>query len=153
MKRHTLIIKKASEENLPALAAIENACFKVEVFSRRRIRYLLSRSKSIFLVALDKEKVVGYIVVLLRKHLGLARGYSLCIHPDYRRLGVGGKLLEKAEELLMDMGYRKITLEVGIDNTPALNLYIGKGYSVDKLLPKYYEDGGDALHLVKRLTP
>lgn len=151
--RDRLIIKRASEENLPALEALENVCFKVEVFSRRRIRYLLSRSKSIFLVALDKEKVTGYIVVLLRKHLGLARGYSLCVHPDYQRLGIGGMLLEKAEELLLDMGYRKIALEVGIDNIPALGLYMGRGYHVDKLLPAYYEDGGDALHLVKGLTP
>lgn len=151
--RDRLIIKRASEENLNAIAALENACFKVEVFSRRQIRYLLLQSKSIFLVALDKEKVIGYIVVLLRKHLGLARGYSLCVHPDYRRLGIGGMLLEEAEELLLDMGYRKITLQVGIDNAPALSLYMERGYNVDKLLTKYYEDGGDALHLVKGLIP
>ena len=47
--------------------------------------------------------------------------------------------------------FKKLTLEVGITNKAAQNLYLSKGFSVDKVLRKYYKNGDDALHLIKDL--
>lgn len=44
-----------------------------------------------------------------------------------------------------------MTLEVRRDNTKAQGLYRRQGFVTDKLLPQYYEDGADAIWMVKEL--
>ena len=55
-------------------------------------------------------------------------------------------------KFLKDRSYKKVTIETGINNQAAMNLYISKGFSVDKILKKYYRNGKDAKHLVLMLT-
>ena len=50
-----------------------------------------------YLIELDGEKVIG--VIGLGKHrLNVTELKHLCVHPDYRRRGLGKKLLEKGIE-------------------------------------------------------
>jgi ribosomal protein S18 acetylase RimI-like enzyme len=53
--------------------------------------------------------------------------------------------------LLKEKGFKKITLEAGINNKAAHKLYKSKGFAVDKILRNYYKSGEDALHFVRML--
>ena len=44
-----------------------------------------------------------------------------------------------------------VSLEVAVDNEPALSFYKKHGYSVLKVLPRYYLDSIDGLLMGKRL--
>jgi ribosomal-protein-alanine N-acetyltransferase len=74
------------------------------------------------------------------------------VHPAYRCAGVGSLLIDTTLKFLKDRDYKKVTIETGINNQAAMNLYISKGFSVDKILKKYYRNGKDAKHLVLMLT-
>jgi len=144
-------IRQAKKEDLPAILELEKICFKEETFNKKQIEYLLLKARSLFLIAAVDEKIVGSIIILLRKHILNARIYSLNVHPSYRRIGIGSLLMERTEAMVSKMGYRNLTLEAGINNIPAQNLYISKGFSVERRLEKYYKNGDDALRFIKKL--
>jgi ribosomal protein S18 acetylase RimI-like enzyme len=60
--------------------------------------------------------------------------------------------MEVTIKFLREKGYKKVTMETGINNQAAINLYISKGFIVDKILEKYYINGMDAKHLMLMLT-
>ncbi len=144
-------IRRAKKEDLPAILELEKICFKEETFNKKQIEYLLLKARSLFLVASFEGKIVGYIIILLRKHISNARIYSLNVHPSYRRIGIGSLLMERGEAYVSKMGYRNFTLEAGINNIPAQNLYASKGFSVERRIEKYYKNGEDALRFIKKL--
>ncbi len=144
-------IRRATKEDLPAILELEKICFKEETFHKKQIEYLLRKARSLFLVASVDEEIVGSIIILLRKHILNARIYSLNVHPSYRRIGIGSLLMEHSEAMLSKMGYRNFTLEAGINNIAAQNLYTSKGFSVERRMEKYYKNGDDALRFIKKL--
>lgn len=144
-------IRPAKKEELPDLLALEKLCFKEETFHRKQLGYLLLKAKSLVLVASAEDNIIGSMIVLFRENIQQARIYSLNVHPAYRRMGIGSLLMDTTFEFLKERGFRKITLEAGVNNTAARNLYESKGFSVDKTLRSYYKNGDDALHLTKNL--
>lgn len=144
-------IRPADKEDMPAILELEKICFKEETFHKKQIEYLLRKARSLFLVASVEGDIVGSIIILLRKNISNARIYSLNVHPSYRRLGIGSSLMDHSENLLINMGYRNFTLEAGVNNIAARNLYISKGYSVERRMEKYYRNGDDAFRFIKKL--
>ena len=144
-------IRPAKKEDLDALLELENITFKEETFHKNQLKYLLLKAKSLVLVASIENRIVGSVIILLRDNISNARIYSLNVHPEYRRRGLGSLLMETSLRLLKERGFKKITLEVGVNNKAAQDLYISKGFVMDKLLRKYYKNGGDAFHLINKL--
>ena len=144
-------IRPARSEDLAGLVSLESICFKEETFNKRQLEYLLSKAKSLVLVATGDNNIIGSIIILLRNHVSHARIYSLNVHPEYRQRGMGSSLMDSALGVLKERGFKKIGLEAGVNNTAALNLYRSKGFCIDKSLRGYYKDGSDALHLTRNL--
>ncbi len=144
------IIRVAKKEELDALLNLEEICFKEEKFHRKQLNYLLLKARSVVLVA-EAGGIIGSIIVLLRENIHNARIYSLNVHPAYRRRGIASLLMDKTMGLLKEKGVTKITLEVGVNNKAAQNLYSSKGFIVDKKLYNYYKNMDDALHLFRKL--
>lgn len=146
-----LHIRLATKGDLDALLNLENICFKEETFQKRQLKYLLLKARSMVLVAEIDRNIIGSMIILLRKNILNARIYSFNVHPEHRRKGIGSSLMDTALDKLEKKGYKNITLEVGINNPIAWNLYRSKGFIVDKKLSNYYTNGDDALHLIKKL--
>lgn len=144
------IIRVAKKEELDALLNLEEICFKEEKFHKLQLKYLLLKAKSVVLVA-EAGGIIGSIIVLLRENIHNARIYSLNVHPAYRRQGIASLLMDTAMGLLKEKGVTKVTLETGVNNKAAQNLYESKGFFVDKRLYNYYKNGDDALHLFRKL--
>jgi ribosomal-protein-alanine N-acetyltransferase len=144
-------IRQASKDDLGDLLNLENICFKEETFQTRQLKYLILKAKSIVLVAEIEGNIIGSMIILLRKHILNARVYSLNVHPEFRRMGIASSLMDFASDLIERKGFNNITLETGITNTAAQNLYRSKGFHVDKKLSYYYSNGDDAFHLIKKL--
>ena len=65
--------------------------------------------------------------------------------------GLGTLLMSSAEAELKQAGCDYVSLEVAVDNEPALRFYKKHGYSVLKVLPRYYLDSIDGLLMGKKL--
>lgn len=54
---------------------------------------------------------------------------TLVTDSKFRRQGVGQEMLEAADQIAIDRGYKKISLNCEVDNLPAYALYQKMGYS------------------------
>ena len=96
--------------------------------SREGISKYLKRNPDTCFAAIADEKIVG---VILAGHDG-RRGiiHHLCVHPDYRRMGIAGRLVANAEEALHKEGIQKIFGLVFKDNDPANSFWESQGYAL-----------------------
>ena len=99
---------------------------------------------------LQTPNVVGYVVADLIPNHGRPLGHvkDIAVHPDRRGKGLGAKLLERALTVLDDRGARSVKLEVRASNDRAVSLYADYGFEYLRTMPRYYDDGEDALILV-----
>ncbi|MCS7127890.1 MAG: ribosomal protein S18-alanine N-acetyltransferase [Sulfolobales archaeon] len=106
----------------------------------------------LFLVAEALGRVIGYIIGLIevRRREILGHVISIAIHPLYRGLGIGSKLLKALEERLTSRGALRIFLEVDVLNKPAISFYRKHGYVISGILKNYY-GVSDAYIMVKEV--
>lgn len=57
---------------------------------------------------------------------------NLVVRPDYRRQGVGKKLLAECEQITINWGYYATFLHVLKNNEAAQQLYLGNGYKIER---------------------
>jgi ribosomal protein S18 acetylase RimI-like enzyme len=136
--------------DLPALLALENAVFTVDILSRRSFRRFLG-SPATLIVAEEGGKLAGYVLVLYPVRSQLARLYSIAVAPHVGKRGVGPLLLAAAEEAAKRRRRRAMRLEVHEHNTRAIARYEKSGYRLFGRHRDYYDDHGDALRFEKPL--
>lgn len=96
-----------------------------------------------FLVAVEDEVVVGYILFWLKEE-NLGHIIAVAVDEKYRCQHIATKLLIMAVNVLHNCNVPKITLEVRASNVIAVNFYKKFGFEIDRKVPKYYNDGEDA---------
>ncbi|MDL2314562.1 ribosomal protein S18-alanine N-acetyltransferase, partial [Desulfovibrio sp. OttesenSCG-928-C14] len=142
------LIRKARREDLESILAFESSGFAGDAFSRRQLRYLLTRAQGLCLAALAAGEVAGYICVLTGKRRRNARIYSLAVAPEYRRTGIAEALIAEAVNFAQARGLTYLSLEVRADNPAALRLYEKLGFTQKSVIPAYYHDGMKARRMV-----
>jgi len=146
-------IEKATLEDLDTLQSIEKECFTQEAFTREHLAYLLETPNAISLTAKTDHKIVGFIIGLIETDGRVRAGhiYTLDVALKHRRTGIGLKLLEELEHVLLERGVKTIYLEVRENNKAARELYRGKGYTELQPLENYYAKGAHGLRMKKEL--
>lgn len=99
--------------------------------SREGIAKYLKRNPSTCFLAYDGENTEKIVGVILTGHDGRrAMIHHMCVHPDYRRQGIAGLLVQKAEEALTEEGITKMFGLVFKDNDIANAFWESQGYSL-----------------------
>ena len=133
--------------HVPWIAELEKICFH-DPWSERSIASELENPLSYWLVAMDGEKLVGYVGS--QTVLGETDMMNVAVSPDYRRQGIAEGLILA---LIADLKAREshcLTLEVRDSNTPARSLYTSLGFSEIGRRKNYYRNPReDALILRK----
>ena len=96
--------------------------------SREGIEKYLNRNPNTCFAAVQGDRIIG---VILTGHDG-RRGiiHHMCVHPDFRRMGIAARLVSAAEEALKKEGIQKIFGLVFVDNEPANAFWENQGYSL-----------------------
>ena len=111
--------------HVPWIAELEKICFH-DPWSERSIASELENPLSHWLVAMDGEKLVGYVGS--QTVLGETDMMNVAVCPDYRRQGIAEGLILA---LIADLKAREshcLTLEVRASNGPAKALYGSLGF-------------------------
>jgi ribosomal-protein-alanine N-acetyltransferase len=98
------------------------------------------------LKAVKDKQMVGFIGGDVRRSEGIAWIATLAVLPEYRKLGIGAKLLEACEARIP---LARIRLCVRMSNDEAIRLYERFGYKRVGEWSKYYQDGESALVMEK----
>lgn len=141
-------IVPANLRDLGELREIEQICFASDAWPLLDLISILTMGGIVRLKAVVKGKMAGFVGGDTHRDDGTGWITTICVKPEFRRMGIGSALLEECERL---MGQPAVRLSVKTTNTSAIRLYQQKGYhQVDRWL-HYYEGGEDALVLEKRL--
>ncbi len=93
----------------------------------------LSMKDGLFWLAEQDGSVVGTAMAGWDGHRGWL--YSVGVHPDARRLGIGARLVGEAERVLAARGCPKVNLQVFTSNVTAQAFWRRMGYAQDAVLP------------------
>lgn len=138
---------RMNKTHVEAVAQLETVCFS-DPWSITSISSEVDNPLSLWIVALDGEKVVGYVGS--QSVLGWADMMNLAVSPDYRRLGIGERLVNELTLQLKDNNVSCLTLEVRQSNSSAISLYTKLGFAEVGRRPGYYHNPReDALILRK----
>jgi ribosomal-protein-alanine N-acetyltransferase len=141
-------IRQVKVEDLDKIYELETLCFK-DPYPKNLLYILFSLYPELFLVTETGNKIVGYVSGLVRRD-GYGHIVSICIHPDYRRKGLGTAMMYAIEKILKEnFGVCRYRLEVRVSNEVAIKLYHKLGYRIVKTIPKYYLDNEDAYLMIK----
>lgn len=147
----TFSTRRAKAADLPELIRLEAESFASDRLSRRSLRRLLSAPSALCLVVDGEEYLLGYALWLLRSNSQLARLYSIAVDRRSQGKGVARLLMDEGERQMQQRGCERMRLEVSINNGRAIRLYQAMSYREDGVRHEYYEDGSDALRMIKQL--
>lgn len=140
-------IRGVEESDLGAVVRIERASFDQPWPYTAFERFL---DEPGFLVATRDDGVVGYVVGDVTPNFGRDIGHvkDLAVADAARRRGIGRSLLVRSLVALAVAGAEVVKLEVREGNDAARTLYRDVGFETARRVPRYYQDGEDALVMV-----
>lgn len=138
-------------DDIDEVFELEQICFPDDPWGRLSFENELENPLSVFLTAYDEEaeKIAGYGGVWLMYDSGNIT--NIAVHPDYRREGIGRKILGVLTDICTEKGMEEITLEVREGNIPARSLYESEGFENCGVRKRYYKGMEDAVIMTKEL--
>ena len=143
-----MIFAKMTEKHVAQVAELEKICFGTAAWSEKSIASELNNALSLWIVAVEDEKVLGYVGS--QTVMGETDMMNVAVHPDYRKQGIATGLITELIGALKKQESHCLTLEVRASNEPAKNLYKMLDFEEIGIRKNYYRNPReDALILRK----
>ncbi len=146
-------VRRATLADLPPIAAIEKASFPDPWPADFLAAYFDDRH-ALVLVA-EVPCVVAFLIArdeFSRQRERVLHIHDLAVTPAHRRRGAATALLAELTAIAQALGGRRIRIEVRVDNESARRFYEHHGFQVVRRLARYYDDGGAALRMERRIA-
>lgn len=146
-------ISYMKEEHLDEVSAIEAQSFSTP-WSRQAFADSIAADNYCYLVATacpeNGDHVLGYAGAVIS--FEDADVTNIAVSSEYKRLGIGEKLMEGLCLACKKRGALFIHLEVRVSNTPARNLYTKLGFTEDGIRKNFYsKPTEDAILMTKKI--
>jgi ribosomal-protein-alanine N-acetyltransferase len=135
-----ITIERLQEKHLNSLMEIENECFNIP-WTKEMFAEELSNEKAVYFVAVFKNNLVGYGGIWFVLDEGQIT--NIAVKNNFRRRGIGKKILQKLINTAKEKKCFSMTLEVRISNHDAINLYKKEGFKEEGVRKKYYADNAE----------
>lgn len=130
-------IRQMQLDDLEQVMEIENENFSVPWTETGFFTFLI-REDTLFLVAQEKEEILGYCGVVMVQDEGDIT--NVAVKKSWQNQGVGKKLMEELVKSTEQEGVARLFLEVRASNEPALRLYRNMGFVQTGIRKNYYEE-------------
>ncbi|GIH29171.1 ribosomal-protein-alanine acetyltransferase [Acrocarpospora phusangensis] len=144
-------LRQMTRDDLAAVIEIERATFPADAWTEGMLRGELAdqpRTRH-YLVAEIEGRIVGYAGLAVAADQ--ADVQTIAVYAEHRRAGIGSQLLTA---LLTEAARRRATrifLEVRADNPGAKTMYTNFGFEAYGVRRGYYDDGTDAITMMREL--
>lgn len=151
-KREDWDIRKMLPEDLDRVGSMENSdsltpwskkMFLEEMHHPTAWCFVIERKSA------PTRQVVGFIC--FRNVHGESELFKICVHPDYRQLGIGRRLMQFYLNFCDERGIRIFHLEVNASNQPAIRLYHSFSYHSSGVRKRFYQNHIDALLMTREI--
>lgn len=150
----SFFLRLMEERDLPFVMKIERLSFSYPWLESTFRGEVNNRGISFPFVVVQRnqDKIIGYIIFWLMGEKAQISNFA--IHPDFRRLGVGEKVLIRIMAQIRKYGAKSVILEVRPSNFAARRLYGKYGFKSLGIRKDYYRDPEeDAFVMVKYFSP
>ena len=144
-KTSNALIREMTLDDLPVVLQIDNLSFPLP-WPERSYRFELTRNPAAHLLVAELDSVHQPFVIgfagcwLIADEVHVS---TLAVHPDYRRQGIGERLLLAVLDWALGMGADIATLEVRVSNHAAVNMYLKNGFVIEGRKISYYRDNNE----------
>jgi ribosomal-protein-alanine N-acetyltransferase len=139
--RLTTIVEAMRIDDLGEVHEIERASFSAPWPPNAYLSELQTNRLAHYLVVRVDGRVVGFGGIWLM--VDEAHVTTFAIHPDWRRLRLGERLIIALLDVALERRAGEATLEVRLSNLPARRLYEKYGFRPVGIRPRYYTDNGE----------
>jgi [ribosomal protein S18]-alanine N-acetyltransferase len=149
-------IRKAREDDLEGIMRIQSEAAQAAQWTAADYATLASDPLGLILVAevdrVSSPALAGFAA--FHHVIDEAELRNMAVHPAHRGQGVGSELVAEGRRRLLELGVRRIFLEVRASNIAAQRLYFSMGFNLHSRRSDYYRDPSEeALILSLDLTP
>jgi ribosomal-protein-alanine N-acetyltransferase len=136
---------------------LDQVCFEQRFrFSLHAMRDFAEAPNAVSVVAEADGAMVGFAIAEVGDELPTdlgSRAYlmTLDVDPAWRRRGVAQALMEDLEGRVWELGARRMSLHVYVENAAAIAFYEQMGFRLVGRNEGFYGDGVDAFFYLKRL--
>lgn len=152
MKTSCLTYRQLAEDDIAAVAALEATAFSTP-WTVSQYRAVLLQGGCALFGALEGDTLAGYIAVAVQPAVGEMEVYNIAVAEEFRRHGIGKRLLRLSLEAAWKLGAERAVLEVRVSNTPAIALYRSLGFKEVGGRSGYYHDTGEDALVFALLLP
>jgi ribosomal-protein-alanine N-acetyltransferase len=147
------LIRHAVGTDFDTLLEIDQASFPGGVaYDAVELSYFMNRHGAETIVLEEDGKIAAFLVLEVHRTRRSGTIVTLDVREAHRRKGYGGQLLERAEDILIDLGAEAYDLQVDVTNHSAIAFYKKQGFQMVRTLRRYYPNGNDAYLMVKELS-
>lgn len=144
-----MIIRRCKFEDILAVTELEKQCFKGESWGYGTLASSFENPQYSMFVAEEAGEIAGYGCISVSfENCDLE---NVLVAEEYRRSGVGRKILNQLITEAKARGVENMFLEVRVSNSPAMRLYLSSGFVGVYARSRYYSDGEDCLVMKKSL--
>ena len=137
-----VVIRKMTVQDVPAVSQIDRLSFSLP-WPEHSFQYEVSENRvSRCFVAETEDKRIAAMIVswIIVDEMHIA---TIATHPEFRRQGIGARILREALLDGRDIGAQLAFLEVRAGNESAQAMYRKFGFVVSGKRPRYYRDNGE----------
>ncbi len=135
-------IRKMTMQDVPAVSQIDRLSFSLP-WPEHSFQYEVGENRvaRCFVAETEDRRIAAMIVswiIVDEMHIA-----TIATHPEFRRQGIGERILREALLDGRDAGAHLAFLEVRAGNEPAQAMYRKFGFRVSGKRPRYYRDNGE----------
>ena len=151
-----LLVRKATEADLPHILEICREAFGLEANSESELLALMEKYPDGFLVAQVGEEIAGYSIAFIQD--GRPHDYAAAVAPKFRYRhghgrGIGINLRMRHESNFRKLGYSEIEAYVRCSNSLAIGLAARHGWKHVRTIRNFYDfPRGSARYIVRSLS-
>ncbi len=143
-KSGEIVIRSAASGDAKRMWEIDQVCFDPDIaYPIDFIYYHLLVLRDPAFCVWDGETMIGFVLTAIEKG-GEGCIVTIDLLEQYRRQGLGSRLIGMAEQALAGRKVRKIVLQVAVENENAIAFYEKHGYTRGRFLKSYYGKKKDA---------
>ena len=144
-------IRDIHSDDIPVLVRLDRLCFPLSIaFPSSVLKAYLKRKNIIARLWEDSDRIIAFIMGFYDKKA--AEIVTLDVHPGYRRIGLGRRLLQLLEKEAENKGIEYIFLHVAVENQPAIRLYRQEDFQEIGRRTRYYGTIGDAILMMTAVS-
>ena len=148
-----IIVREMISADMSQVMDVEKECFPNDSYTEEQFKYELHENPfGHILVATVDSLVVGFVDFMVTFDSSTIN--QIAVKESFRKKGVGTRLMGKLVEFLKSQPDEVsfLTLEVRKSNTNAQRFYKKHAFEVIQEKKAYYNDGEDAIYLVRSIV-